>query len=217
MIALMRTAMVMGMLTLASCASVRGSGTKAEETRHVPAFSGLTVNGGYQLRIDVVADQVGEVALHLAGDDNILPLVRTTSSGGMLVIESDENLWAQLPITVTDTTAALTAVEINGSAEGRIQGLHGERVTLEINGSGELVLTGKVGELLLDVAGSGKIDARAVEARAVTIDIAGSGEVKTCAREKLKVDIAGSGKVEYYCDPAEVIQDIAGSGELLKK
>jgi len=204
-------------LTTVSCIGIRGSGIRAEDTRLVPPFSAIEINGGYHLEIEVVPGLEGEVSLHLSGDDNLLPLVKTECIGGNLEIGSDEALSSNLPLTVTARTGELKSIEINGSAEGRIVGLSGDKVTLGINGSGELVLTGKVRELELEVAGSGEITANEVQAETVSIDVAGSGEVKVCATGKLKVDIAGSGRVEYYCNPAELEKSIAGSGELIRK
>ena len=204
-------------LALSSCVAVRGSGKKAEETRTVPSFSAISLSGGYEIDVESSPGQTGEVSLRMSGDDNLLPLVQTNVAAGKLSVDSKEPLWPDLPITLAAKTGPITSLEVSGSGEGRVVGLSGDKVVIDISGSGKLELKGKVKELLLDVAGSGDIDAVGVEAEVVTIDIAGSGEAKVCASAKLAVDISGSGKVEYHCDPKEVVQDIAGSGELVKR
>lgn len=204
-------------LSLTGCVGVRGSGNKAEEARKVAPFSSVKLNGGYQVDLQVANTQPADVSLLLSGDNNLLPLVKTVVSGGLLTLDSEENLWTNLPMTLQATTGPLQSITVNGSAQGRVSGLTGDKLTLEVNGSGELTLAGQVKELVLDVAGSGTIDARELQAETVTIDVAGSGEAKVCASKSLKVDVSGSGQVEYYCNPSEVIQDIAGSGEVVKK
>jgi len=217
----MRTASLIASLAavaaLAGCVGVRGSGVKAEETRTVGPFKALTLDGGYQVKLEAGPGVEGDVQLALTGDDNLLPLLKTTVGAEVLTCGSDELMWTNLPLTLEARTGPLEALTVNGSAEGEVVGLSGEKVRLEINGSGQLALSGKVGELVIDISGSGTIDARKLEAESVTVDVAGSGEAKVCASKTLTVDISGSGEVEYYCNPSTVNQDIAGSGKVTKQ
>lgn len=202
---------------LASCAAVRGSGTRAEDSRQVPAFSIIEFNGSYTAELTVDGPASETVAVELSGDDNLLPLVSTEVDGDLLTVESEKNIWAELPLTVKASLFELDGIIINGSADVQASGVKGPKFRVEINGSGEVGLSGQAESVKLEVNGSGNINARELRATAVEIEIAGSGDVEVCASESLSVDIAGSGDVVYYCDPAEVKQNIAGSGDLIKK
>jgi len=204
-------------LGFVSCNTVRGSGKKADETRHVPAFSELVISGGYEMEINVKPGKPETVALHMSGDDNLLPLIETEVSGDRLTIDSDKSFWTELPLAVRMAPGELSLLKINGSGEIVATGISGKKFVLEVNGSGELELSGKVETLEIEVNGSGEIKARNLQADNVIVDISGSGELEVCASEALEADVAGSGTVIYHCNPAEVKQNITGSGELVKK
>ncbi len=212
-----RIAMMLVALAALSCSGVRGSGTRAEETRQVPQFTAVAAHGGLRLLVEETPDATGDVELHVTGDNNLLPLMKSVVTGDELEIGADETLEPELPLEVTARVAALKSIELDGSIDARIQGLRGEMVKLALSGSGKAVLEGKVKNLELEVSGSGKVSAQKVEAETVTVKVAGSGEVALCATGKLKADIAGSGTIAYYCNPAEVVENVAGSGELVKK
>lgn len=200
-----------------SCVAVRGSGTKAEDSRQVPAFSSISFNGSYSAELAVGGEATETVTVLLTGDDNIVPLIDTVVEGGVLTIDSEKNLWTDLPLTVKATPFELDGITINGSADVNATGIHGPKINVEVNGSGDVTLSGQAEAVKLEVNGSGDVQARDLKATSVTIEIAGSGDVEVCASKSLSVDIAGSGAVTYYCNPSVVNQDIAGSGELIKK
>lgn len=203
---------------LSGCMGVRGSGTKAEETRHVPAFTSIEVKGGYDVTLTIKGGAAPEtVALTLSGDDNLLPLIESTVADDKLVVDSEQNLNATVPLTLRAEPHRLRAVALSGSGDFDIAGVAGDEFNIAVSGSGDMKVRGKTGKLSIAIAGSGDIDAQHLEADSVTIAVAGSGDVSVCAAKSLEVEIAGSGTINYYCDPKDIKQDITGSGELIKK
>jgi hypothetical protein len=90
-----------------------------------------------------------------------------------------------------------------------------ETCSMEIAGSGNILLAGSIQQTEIEIAGSGKVKALECEMAQLSVEIAGSGEVEAQVAEKLDVEIAGSGKVHYKGDP-KINFDIAGSGKVKK-
>ncbi|WP_321397819.1 head GIN domain-containing protein [Emcibacter sp.] len=109
----------------------------------------------------------------------------------------------------------LEQLEINGSADGAIKGLKGKRFNLELNGSGEIDLSGRVGRLDVELNGSGEVVGDKVNTEHASVEINGTGDVTlegTC--EKLDLEINGSGEFDgqrLKCKVADV--EIMGSGD----
>lgn len=210
-------ALSLAALLLVSCSGVRGNGKKAEEQRKVAPFSALEVNGQFRVALQVSPQHTGEVTLNLSGDENLLPLWKTSVQGGLLTLGSNKQLWTDVPLTLEAMTPLLNEVTFQGSSEGHIKGISGEKFTLESNGSADLKLEGSVKELRVEISGSGRVDARELKAESVVLEVSGSGDAQVFASRRLEVDISGSGKVEYYGGAPEVVQNISGSGEIVKK
>src|SRR5437764_1120627 len=64
-----------------------GSGTTKVEKRNVPAFTSVKISGAYD--VEIVAQK--EQSLEVEGDDNLLPLVKTEVSNGVLDIGNEKS------------------------------------------------------------------------------------------------------------------------------
>ncbi len=122
----------------------------------------------------------------------------------------------RLETTAGDATVGRVAtarVSLAGSGKISMSDVLGE-LRLEIAGSGR-VTAGRVGNVRADIAGSGDAQLGAI-AGGANIDIAGSGDFSASRLNgPLKVDIAGSGNVKIadgLADPLHV--DIIGAGDL---
>jgi len=215
----MRAVVVFGMsLLLAGCLCNRleGSGKSARETRSLAGFDALEVSGAFRVHVVVATGPAPRVELE--GDDNLLPHVHTTVTGTRLVIDVDTwNYSTRLPLALTVRTTSLRLLQVNGSNTVTAEGIVGDDLVVEANGSATVNLKGQVARLSLDLNGSAEIDALGLTTRVSIVDIAGSGSVSVCATDDLRIDIGGSGDVSYACEPDSIEQDIAGSGRVLKK
>jgi hypothetical protein len=161
--------------------------------------------------------------------------------GKTLVIKGKENNWGGWDnksgkILITLSSSHLRKVTINGSGDfamkskndspefeytingsGDLKALvDAEKCEGTINGSGDVVISGKAGSYDLDIHGSGDVKALDFVCKSVEVEIAGSGDAQVHATESLNVRIAGSGDVQYKGDPKNLVQKVAGSGELRK-
>ena len=67
-------------------AQVKGNGNLASEIRELSKFKAIEIAIGYD---KIFANCGEEPSLHIVGDENILPLITTRVSKGILTIESD--------------------------------------------------------------------------------------------------------------------------------
>ncbi len=120
-------------------------------------------------------------------------------------------------ITILDTfNTEMSRVVIAGSGDITWRSVS-DRVETSISGSGDIDLIGMVRQLFGTIAGSGNIFGRDMITEDVDVTIAGSGNAEVTVSESLRVRIAGSGSVFYYGDPANISQNISGSGSVVKR
>jgi len=214
----------------AASTTVRGNGVKRSEARNLTGFSGIVMAVPGQLQVRLGAAE----SVTVEADENILPLIETTVSGGTLRIRvaPGQNIEAgTLRIVVQAMQLDRLALAGSGSIAG--DGLKGARLKVDLSGSGDLDLqrseideltvavsgssnvrlAGKARALKVSLAGSGNLVADALRADDARISIAGAGVATVSARSSLNVSIAGSGTVRYQGDP-KVERSIAGSGDV---
>jgi hypothetical protein len=174
------------LVTVFGSNGVQGNGMHTTEQRAVAAMPGLQIEG--PLRVEVRIGPV--VSLHLEGDSNLLPLVRTeglsTGSGSKLLgtmapdtlrIWVDKSFHSRDGIRVIYTTPQLTQVTSQGSGSLSISGLNGGPLKLETGSSRVVQLAGKVSRLDLRSGGSGSIVASALEIGSAAVTVRGSAQV----------------------------------------
>ena len=111
------------------------------------------------------------------------------------------------------TIRAPRTLNISRSGAGRTEIGPSEALTLELSGCGAVTAGDVTNDLVLDVAGSGDINAGA--ARHLNADVAGSADVVVGAvAEGAEVDIAGSGSVTIASLNGDLSADGAGSGNV---
>jgi hypothetical protein len=202
----------------AVCApTVRGSGVAKQETRSLPAFTQIELNGSYALALTVDPNAADPVALTLNGDDNILPVITTEVANGRLVVSCKGSISTKLPLTIAAKVKDLSALQINGSGNVTVSGLSAKDLRLAIAGSGDIKADGSAEKLEVSISGSGDAKLAALKAAEAKVHIAGSGDVELTVERSLDVHIAGSGSVTYHGSPATVNQHVAGSGRVIKR
>lgn len=206
--------------------SVAGSGVTTSQTRSVPAFDRIDIGGEYEVVVRVGATR----SVVLAGDDNLLPLVRTEVRNGTLHIESEEDLDSREDIRIEIGIETLNGVHSAGSSDVAVRDVRSPAFDVTVSGSSELTASGEFGDLLTSIGGSGEIrmegtadaidasisgsgelDLLQVRARTVRIDVSGSGDASVQVSERLDASISGSGEVRYTGEP-RVTADVSGSG-----
>jgi hypothetical protein len=194
--------------------AVRGSGVVASETRDVAGFTEVRVSGAG----DVVIDQTGTESLTVEAEDNILPLLDTRVSNGVLHLGLKQHVSVRTtrPIRFHITVKDLTGVGISGSGSVHARGLDADTLAAEISGSGSAALAGRADAVTLRVSGSGSYDAADLQSKSVKVEISGSGDALVNASDRLDATISGSGSVRYAGNPS-VSQRVSGSGSIARR
>ena len=226
-------ALVFLALLLINCSKnqvVVGSSNIISQEKQLSAYDRIEVLGSY----DVIFTD-GEVGkIKIKAPDNILPLIQTEVSDGLLKIGAEKNRYkVKEPIIIyVPVDSRLKQVDIRGSAdiysEKNLEtktlnvGIYGSgdaRLTvdvsslaLEVVGAGDIRVNGRAKDLSIDISGSGDVDTSKLTAEKAVISISGAGDVSAYVTEDVDVSITGSGDVIIKGNPKKVKQKINGSG-----
>lgn len=213
---------------------VKGNGNLTTEDRPINKAQKIKLSSSYEVEIT----QGPVTSVKVEADDNLLPYILTKEENGFLVISSKRNvnISAENSIKVYITTPKLEQVNISGSGNvtGKSKFTDGDKLTLNIGGSGDIwlevntpevhasiggsgnmTLKGETKNETISIAGSGNYTADELKAENAKVNIAGNGDVKVYADISLDISIAGSGSI-YYKGAATVKQHVLGSGEVKK-
>lgn len=171
--------------------AVQGNGQQTTERRDAAASDGIDINGPMQVEV-----RVGEAAsLQVEGDSNLLPMLRTDATGGMLRIWIDGSIRSANPLRVVYTTPQLRQVNANGSGRLSVSGLNGAPFNLSQNGSRQVQLSGNVSRLDVRVNGSGAVDAAGLQSGSTVASVNGSGrlDLGRLSGDTLNLEVRGSG------------------------
>ncbi len=231
-------ALVFLALLLINCSKnqvVVGSNNIITQEKQLSAYDRIEVLGSY----DVIFTD-GEVGkIRIKAPDNILPLIQTEVSDGLLKIGAEKNRYkVKEPIIIyVPVDSRLKQVGIKGSAdiysEKNLEtktlnvGIYGSgdaclavdvsSLALEVVGAGDIRVSGKAKDLSIDISGSGDVDASKLTAEKATISISSSGDVSAYVTEDVDVSITGSGDVTIKGNPKKVKRIINGSGRVSVK
>jgi hypothetical protein len=187
-----------------------GSGTPAQETRAVPGFDSLDVDGS----VDVTVRVGSPAGLEVRGDDNLLSHVKSEVRGSTLHLWPEGSYTTTLGLSATVSVPALVSLRNDGSADIVVTDVEGEQLTITNQGSGDLSLAGRVDTLTIDVNGSGDVDAKALSATHARVTVNGSSDVDVLAVESLDAKVNGSGDISYRGNPKDVKRQVNGSGDI---
>ncbi len=210
---------------------VKGNGIPGTEGRITQDFDKVKSSGSFDVHISAG----DEYEVVISAEQNILPHIETSVSGGVLYIETKGtyNLKNQLPMEVFLTSPALKGVKLSGSGvittdyfatelfdialsgSGQISvAVEAERIDASISGSGKMDLSGSANEGVFNISGSGDIDSYNLAMQHCNALISGSGNMRIHVEESLHATISGSGNV-YYIGNAGVETHISGSGNVI--
>ncbi len=197
--------------TIFSQDAVIGDGKVMLERRTVAAnLTEFDMSGPLQVEL-----RVGPAAsLQVEADSNLLPLVRTESSGSALRVWVQGSVRTNHGLRVIYTTPQLSQVRASGSGRLVASGFDGGALTLTKSGSGESQLSGKVGSLNMQLSGSGTVNASALQSGDANLELSGSGKLNMgqVKANALNVKVHGSGDLLASGAATNVNARVSGSG-----
>ncbi len=197
--------------TIFSQDAVVGDGKVTLERRTVAAnLTEFDMSGPLQVEV-----RVGPAAsLQVEADSNLLPLVRTESSGAALRVWVQGSVRTNHGLRVIYTTPQLAQIRASGSGRLVASGFDGGALTLTKSGSGETQLSGKVGSLNMHASGSGSVNASALQSGNANLELSGSGRITMgqVKADALNVKVHGSGDLLASGAATNVNARVSGSG-----
>ena len=214
---------------------VVGSNNIITQEKQLSAYDRIEVLGSYEV---IFTD--GEVGkIKIKAPDNILPLIQTEVSDGLLKIGAEKNrnkvkepIIIYVPVdsrlkqvvikgsadiyTEKNLETKALEVDVYGSGDVRLQ-VEASSLALKIDGSGDIRVGGKTDNLSININGSGDVDTSKLTAEKAAISISGAGDVSAYVTEDVDVSIAGAGDVTVKGNPKKVKQKINGSGRVSVK
>jgi hypothetical protein len=154
--------------------------------------------------------------LIVAGDPNFISHIRVKDGLVSLDCNGDFHLGRNERIEVTlPGRRVFKSFALLGTGDVELNGLSQPAVKLSIAGSGDLQADGRIGDLTVDVRGSGDLKLGDLSAKNVDVDIKGSGKAEVAPQESLNVDLAGSGTIYLRNEPRKIETSIRGSGTIV--
>ena len=194
-------------------AQVKGNGNLASEIRELSKFKAIEIAICYD---KILVNCGKEPSIHISGDENILPLITTRISKGILTIESDSTFKTKSDSEIIINIESIEDFTFDGVGKTVIHNLNEDKFNCNINGVGSCELKGKVESFYVSVNGVGSVNARELIADDVVANLNGVGSVKLYAKNSLNASVNGVGGLTYFGNPTELILNDSGIGGITK-
>ncbi|WP_265562114.1 head GIN domain-containing protein [Sphingomicrobium arenosum] len=189
---------------------VTGSGNVVSDDRAVSrAVRRIVIEDASDLTL-----RQGAPELVVQTDDNIIDMIHSDVEGETLTIRSRGSYRTKSGVKAFLTLPDLDKAEVHGSGNIRIIDWQGERLTLQVNGSGDIDLKGRVATVEANVHGSGDVDLRQARIGRVDAEVAGSGDIRTGAPRQVSAVVHGSGDIHIDGNPERLHTRVHGTGEI---
>jgi hypothetical protein len=165
--------------------------------------------------IDLSVRQGAVPSLKVRGEQRLLGNVAATQDGDTLHIGTTGMLFHhRRPLQVELVLPSLNEVQIRGNGDSAVTGFSGERLKIELNGSGNLSFQGRYRNVNAAVRGSGDLDLKSGNSEEVELEVVGSGTIASSGScQKMAADISGSGSVDaQHMASDDAVIKIQGSG-----
>lgn len=192
--------------------SVSGSGVRKVEKRELSPFTSITTDGAFD--IEVVCQQ--SQSLEIEGDDNLLAMVSTEVSNGVLRINNVGSYSTRTQMKIKISVPNIDGITANGAGTIAVSRLKNDKFDINSNGAPSIRVSGDTKELQIDANGAGKVDAHKLKASRAEVESKGVAQVEVFASDELNVTVSGPSQVLYDGDPS-VNQTVNGPGSVRKR
>ena len=202
------------LFALALLAAGCGGGQRTTQNREVGSFDRIEVNS--DINVDVVPGTSGNVVV-TAGEKVIDRVVTTTSAGVLSVGIRDRGIVIGPDpfddVRVQVSADALDGIRVQGSSDLKLGRIDRDELSIEVEGSGDVEASGRVGNLIATIDGAGDAHLFDLEAKTATVTVQGAGDAELNVTDKLDVTVQGAGDIRYRGNPS-VHQSVEGAGDI---
>ncbi len=193
------------------------NGTVIIEERNLTAFTNIECD----LSAEVTVIQSENYKVKIETSENILGIIETKVSGSTLEIDlkNGKCLKNNYSLKITVYLPELKGLDISGSGDVYVPGkIISETLDLEISGSGSVRMDSiDVNSIIADISGSGEIyltGSDTMETQSIEISGSGSVDAINLPVRKSTIDMSGSGDSKVYVlETLDV--EISGSGDVI--
>ena len=184
----------------------------SSETRPVNAgITEIDMTGA----IDLTLRQGAVPSMSVRGEERLLGNVDTIQSGNTLQIGvKGMLLHKRLPLQVVLTLPAIDTVRIRGSGDSTVNGVSGDRLDVQLDGSGSLKFNGRFKEVNAVLRGTGDLEMNGGASDKVDVALAGSGDMTVVGScKQFNANLVGTGELDAEHLAADAVSVVLrGSG-----
>ena len=192
---------------------VSGSGNVATEKRDAADFQAVEVGGVFE--VEIVAQK--DFSVEVEADDNLLSLIKTEVSGGVLKLGTEKRISTKNPIRVRISAPNIEDLDISGASKVSLGNLKNENLQIDSSGASKIIVTGETENLTVDVSGASRIDAENLKSENASIDASGASKVNVLVVNELKSDASGASSIIYSGSPKNLIKKTSGVSSINQK
>ena len=193
---------------------VRGSGIVRTESRSVSGFSSIAFKSEGKVRVQ----QTGKESLTISAEDNLLPLLESSVTNGILSIGTVNN------VNINPTKSIEFVIEVkrlesfNMTGAGRIEArdIQGKHLTIGLTGAGDMSIEGSADSLDLNLKGVGSYDGKGFRTKQAPVNSEGVGSAVLNVSDRLDISVSGIGAIEYIGSP-KVRKSGEGLGQIKQR
>jgi len=189
---------------------VKGSGNVITQTRDLSGFHAIEVSN--TLQVDVTAQKDFSVAVET--DDNIVPLIRTEVSGGVLHISCDKHVSTSGNIRIHVSAPDIDNVEVSGASNVTVAGVKNAALSIDVSGASKVKVDGEASQLKADASGASKIDTQNLTAENATVSTSGASGANVNVTGSLKADASGASHINYSGTPKDIQKKTSGASSV---
>lgn len=186
------------------------------ETRPVGAgIRAIDLNGP----IDLTLRQGAIASLVVRGEQRLLGNVDTTSGddGTLHIGTTGMLLHHRRPLQVTLVLPSIEDINVRGSGDSTINGFSGERIEVNLDGSGNVKFNGRFKVVRAEIHGNGELEMNGGASDKVEVAVVGSGKMTVVgSTREFKAEQTGSGDViARHLSADDVNLQMMGSGDAI--
>lgn len=204
-------------LFFTSCTYTTGDGPIIERDMVAEPFSGIELDGSFDVRIDQGAVQT----IVVKGQQNIIEKLKLSVLDEVVYLSLEPGNYFNYELEVIITVPDLKLVRLLGSGDiklGTFVNLHDLRI--ELDGSGDIETTdesvlGSTHEINIEVEGSGDVDLK-LKADKLKAVLDGSGDIELEGfAKRFEAELDGSGDIKAYkLESINCTANLDGSGSV---
>lgn len=219
-------------IELPNTTRIDGSGTIATETVAATGFETVALLSEGDVTITIGE----EPSVTITGDDNLLPLLDATVSGGTLRLELTEDntdIDPSQPIEWRIVVPSLRGVQLTGAGSMSVDSLasttfdvtltgagsisvadlDASSVNVAIPGAGSVKLAGEADKQEVRISGAGDYEGMDLRTRDADVTVSGAGSAEVMVTGRLDATVTGVGSIRYAGDP-DVSEVVTGVGSI---